>query len=861
MKRKLLFILVSVLVLSQDCLSQSAICSYGYRKRITFDPTRVAGPADLTDFPVLINVASDNDLRTTGNSGHVSSTNGYDIVFTAADGVTVLNHELTAYTATSGAMQCWVKIPNLSTSINTYIYMYYGNSSATVNPSSSGTWSNGYVGVWHFDNSLNNSTSTTGLNGTNNGSTNTGTAMFNSARSFSSGSSQYIDVTPYNAAYDLTANVCVSAWIRLTSNGADQKILGNQDNANGGWKFGVFSDNKIEFEIRTSGNSPFLSRSASGGTALGTGTWYYVVGQYSNAGDFIDTYLNGSLDRNYSTTASLGASGGTMKFGREPFGGAYLNGIEDEVRLSSVARSADWITTEYNNQNSPSTFYSISAEPNVFLGGTNANWNTNGNWSSGSTPSASTDVILSPTGNQPNLNADIQLASLWIRPSTTLTIGNNRTLSILHDITNCGVIVGNNASSEVLMNSTSAYSQTQYLSGSGTYNLRDLTINNTFSLSPSVVMNSPVDITNDLTLTSGVVSTTTTNILSLGTGATSTGGSASSYVSGPMSKAGSTAFIFPVGKGGRWRRLGISAPSSSSTFRAEYLNTAYTNTSTVNSPLTDVSKIEYWQLDRTVGTGNASVSLYWESAGGSGIDNCADLTIARFNGTGWDERVATTGGSSTCTGTGAGLITTTAVVTAFSPFTFGSKSTTLNPLPIELIDFKVRCDKNTAILEWETASERNNDYFNLERSLDGEVWTSVAKIKSAGNSSTSRNYSYSDDFKTSSPAYYRLVQVDLDGSKSVFRNVISSCITMGNHLRLFPNPAMDAVNLDFNLEIATTGTLKIIDNIGRLLFTENLRLGRGSSIVGQSLNLKPGSYTVLFQTEQFTLKDKLLIVK
>src|SRR5690606_28486524 len=115
-----------------------------------------------------------------------------------------------------------------------------------------------------------------------------------------------------------------------------------------------------------------------------------------------------------------------------------------EVRLSNVIRSAGWIATEYNNQNSPSTFYSISSEPVVFAGTSNTNWTTNGNWSSGSSPTASADVILSPSSNQPNLNTDIQLRSLWVRPSTTLTIGSNRTLSILHDITNCGVIVGNN---------------------------------------------------------------------------------------------------------------------------------------------------------------------------------------------------------------------------------------------------------------------------------------------------------------------------------------------------------------------------------------------------------------------------------
>ncbi|MBL7931007.1 MAG: hypothetical protein JNL60_03840, partial [Bacteroidia bacterium] len=705
------------------------------------------------------------------------------------------------------------------------------------------------------------STSTSGLNGTNNNSTNTSTAMFNSARSFASASTQYIDVTPYNSAYDLTSSVCVSAWIRLASNGSDQKILGNQDNANGGWKFGVFSDNKIEFEIRTSSNAPFLSRSASGGTALGTGTWYYVVGQYSNAGDFIDTYLNGSLDRNYSTTASLGASAGTMKFAREPFGAAYLNGIEDEVRLSNVVRSAGWIATEYANQNSPSTFYSISSEPKVFSGGSNTNWTTNANWSSGSAPTASTDVILSSTSNQPNLNTDVQITSLWVRPSTTLTIGSNRTLAILHDITNCGVINGNNGNSEVLLNSTPAYAQTQYLSGSGDYNFRDLTINNTFGTDPAVVLNAPVDISNDLVLTSGVVSTTTTNILALGTNATSTSGSASSYISGPMSKAGTAAFVFPVGKGGLWRRIGISAPSSSSTFRAEYFNTAYTNTSSVNAPITDVSKLEYWQLDRTVGSGNASVSLYWESANGSGINNCADLTIVRFNGTGWDERAATTTTSSTCSGTGTGVVTTTAAVTAFSPFTFGSKSTGVNPLPIELIDFKGKCENNVTTLHWETATERDNDYFDLQRSENGETWISVAKIKGFGNSKNKQMYSHADHFKANNIVYYRLVQVDADGSRSVFKNVVVSCSESGNYMNLFPNPTTDEFNLEFGMENAVSGTLTITNNLGTVLFSENLNLAQGPNRLRQALNLVPGSYTVLFQSELFTLSQKLLIIK
>src|SRR5690606_4257801 len=113
-------------------------------KRITFNASSVSGTNDLIDFPVLISIASDNDLRVTSSGGHVNNSNGYDIVFTEADGVTLLSHQLTDYSSTTGSLETWVKIPALSGTKNTHIYMYYGNSAVNTNQSSTATWSNGY---------------------------------------------------------------------------------------------------------------------------------------------------------------------------------------------------------------------------------------------------------------------------------------------------------------------------------------------------------------------------------------------------------------------------------------------------------------------------------------------------------------------------------------------------------------------------------------------------------------------------------------------------------------------------------------------------------------------------------------------
>ena len=97
-------------------------------------------------------------------------------------------------------------------------------------------------------------------------------------------------------------------------------------------------------------------------------------------------------------------------------------------------------------------------------------------------------------------------------------------------------------------------------------------------------------------------------MLTIKAGANSTEGSSASFVDGPMRKAGTTAFVFPVGDGSRYARIAIGVPTSSTTFEAEYINNIYSNTSsmaTTPTPvLNNVSENEYWNLTQAVGSGN-----------------------------------------------------------------------------------------------------------------------------------------------------------------------------------------------------------------------------------------------------------------
>lgn len=127
---------------------------FQYRKPITIDYTKVGCSSGVTNFPALISLSGVTEIKTTANGGHVQSASGYDITFRASDGVTVLDHEVENYNGSAGTLAAWVRVPVLSGTTNTVLYMYYGNSSVsspTQNPT--GVWDSNFKGVWHLNES------------------------------------------------------------------------------------------------------------------------------------------------------------------------------------------------------------------------------------------------------------------------------------------------------------------------------------------------------------------------------------------------------------------------------------------------------------------------------------------------------------------------------------------------------------------------------------------------------------------------------------------------------------------------------------------------------------------------------------
>jgi len=187
------------------------------------------------------------------------------------------------------------------------------------------------VGLWTLDGNTND-TSGKGNNGTVNG----GTAEWvpgavGQAMNFQNGQT-FVDCGT-GASLNLTDAVTVTAWIKMGFIAGDRKIANNQDGTTGGYKIGLYTNNKVEFEVRTSANAGTLNRDVAGGTTMQQDVWYHVAGVYSK-GQFIKTYVYGNLDRELATTAVLGASTASFKLGcGEPNTTFFWIGALDDVRV------------------------------------------------------------------------------------------------------------------------------------------------------------------------------------------------------------------------------------------------------------------------------------------------------------------------------------------------------------------------------------------------------------------------------------------------------------------------------------------------------------------------------------------------
>lgn len=357
-----------------------------------------------------------------------------------------------------------------------------------------------------------------------------------------------------------------------------------------------------------------------------------------------------------------------------------------------------------------------------------------------------------------------------------------------------------------------------------------------------VNLNTPLICNGDIKFNNGIISSSVnTNYVQLNSwSGTPTN---ASHVDAPVQKVGNTAFTFPTGNLGMYGPMQITAPSSASTFQARFARSSPRSLDPDRGAgLVTVSDCEYWTLDRTVGTGSVDVSLSWGLPSSSNciITNTSELRVAQYDGSQWIDKgnnVAFLSGNNSSGSIRSG----TGMVTSFSPNMFAlASSTANNPLPVELLSFDGHAEDAGVLLTWATATELNNDRFELEHSSSGLDFTTITSIQEKKIGSLGASYEYFDRRAVPGNNYYRLKQVDINGTTHVLK-VINVMQKNYMALTIYPNPA---TNSDM-ISLSKKGNFTLVNSLGKVV----IRLEQTDEL--DTSALKPGTYALISDDGNF----------
>lgn len=185
-----------------------------------------------------------------------------------------------------------------------------------------------------------------------------------------------------------------------------------------------------------------------------------------------------------------------------------------------------------------------------------------------------------------------------------------------------------------------------------------------------------------------------------------------------------------------------------------------------------------------------------------------------------------------------------------------------DPLPVELISFDAEVVNDRQVLTtWTTETETNADYFEIQRSADAIDFETQGKVLAAGNSTTIQNYEFLDENPLWGTAYYRLKQVDIDGTYT-FSNVVKVELERPYFIpNVYPNPVgkSQMLTLDFGTYSGESVLVNITDVSGRLIHKAELEAAQGIVNIALSESLQPGVYLINGEFNGYYFYQKIVI--
>jgi len=344
----------------------ASIDDFKYYKEIIINPSVVSGTSNLLNFPFLISIF-DIDLH------NKAQPDGDDIAF--YDGTEWLAHEIEVfdpnYNSTHAQLIAWVRIPSLSWTTDTKIYMYYGNSTLESQQHPKGVWGNDYVAVWHLKEDP---TGTIYDSTTNNydGSSFGGMTIADQVDGKIDGSLDFDGSNDRIIIGEMDSNswtaITLEAWMKMDDTD-DDRVISKEEGTGGGphiWMLGK-SGNNLKCRITTDGTGGGFSEiQPSGGLTLGN--WHYIAMTWDTSSERFIGYIDGE------PVANIFRDGDTITdsivdviLADQAAGVRQFEGVISETQISKDALSEDWIRTEYRNQNNPNSYYTIGMEYSEFI--------------------------------------------------------------------------------------------------------------------------------------------------------------------------------------------------------------------------------------------------------------------------------------------------------------------------------------------------------------------------------------------------------------------------------------------------------------------------------------------------------------
>lgn len=574
---------------------------------------------------------------------------------------------------------------------------------------------------------------------------------------------------------------------------------------------------------------------------------------------------NGTLKFNAGSQLVLSGSNGTLSLGLSAFYGGTL-----DMSLGGALYAKGINGSGSGNIIPGSGFIEINGSAGLHAGLTTFNNLTLNaapstlNLSTGITVNGALNItggtLSTSTSNFPlTVNGNINIASgATFQP-------NNSTVNVKGNFTNAGTFAA--AGSTIILSGAT----TQNISGTNTFN--NLTINNTATATPQITLSNNTNVNgifnmiagdinlNSKTLTLGSSSLSTGNLSY--TSGTLYGGTFTRYIgSGALTASGG---LFPVGRKNKYNPVTITTTADATTGGTVSVTpVSGTSSFNVDAPFFDngATVARMHESFYTVSTSNVSGGTYAMRIAGNGwgtIGNVNDLRIVKTTG---QPGIATlapgTDGAHTGTITNPQVNRTGLTLANLSNnFTVGSINAVNTPLPIALLYFNAVAKNNLVELFWATASETNNDFFAIEKSNDGRVFTEVKRLGGSGNSVTQVDYACVDSTPFVGSSYYRLKQVDFDGSIS-YSNVVSVRTNVSQpFIAVSPNPFHTSFNLIFANDDAPNKVVTVFDMSGNVLYNQTLRRDQMQTEIDMS-RFSGGTYILKITEGSQTLEHNIV---